>query len=492
MSELLTRLSVSLQAYRSRTAFCLGETSYTYTQFIAEISRIRQVLKQGDIAGQSIIGIAANDDVATYAAIIAVWLEGKAYVPLNPTVPEERNMNVIDQAGIRTIIGGIGGGYAARCAVIEIDSLPEARTDIDPKPIGEDTLAYILFTSGTTGIPKGVPITHGNLEGFIRAFDALGVGISEEDRCLQMFELTFDLSVFSYLVPLLNGASVYLIPGDRIKYGYIYTLMDEAEISFALMVPSILHYLRPYFDEMNFPKMRYSLFCGEALSLDVTEEWAQCVPNATIMNVYGPTEDTIFCTHYRYDRQDGNKAYNGILSIGRPLRGTDIIVVDEKNRELQPGQTGEVCLGGVQLTPGYWQNEEKNREAFFYKEAERFYKTGDIGKMDEAGDLLYLGRLDSQVKVQGFRVELSEIEYHSKEHIGRHHVAAIAFENQIGNTEIGLAIEAQPFDTDALLDYLKSKLPVYMLPTKFHFELSFPLNVNGKTDRKMLKKYFEQ
>ena len=146
------------------------------------------------------------------------------------------------------------------------------------------------------------------------------------------------------------------------------------------------------------------------------------------------------------------------------------------------------------MTPGYWKNEEKNKEAFFYTEYNgtntRFYKTGDLCAADEEGDIMYLGRIDSQIKVQGFRVELSEIEFFAKEYLKKINAVAIAFTNKIHNTEIGMVIESAEFDTKELLNYMKTKMPVYMIPTQMRFEKSFPLNTNGKIDRKILKEKF--
>ena len=365
-----------------------------------------------------------------------------------------------------------------------------------PKNISDEEAVYLLFTSGTTGQPKGVPITRANLTGFVTAFWKMGFNINENDRCLQMFELTFDLSVMSYLIPLLQGACIYTIPKDKIKYSHIYELMDEQKLTVALMVPSILNYLRPYFSEIDFPDMKYSLFCGEALSWDVTEEWSRCLPNAKIFNVYGPTEDTIFCTHYSFNRTDGNKSHHGILSIGKAMEGTKTVIIDESNQILPYGNIGQLCLGGIQLTPGYWNNEEKNREAFFYAHLngsnERFYKTGDLCLCDEEGDLLYLGRIDFQTKIQGFRVELSEIEYHAKTFLEKKiNVLAVAFADPIGNTEIGLVIESKRFEITSLRDYIKLKIPAYMIPRQIFFLDILPLNSNGKTDRKKLEALFK-
>jgi D-alanine--poly(phosphoribitol) ligase subunit 1 len=490
--SLFNELPDAISKYANLNAFLINDTFYSYADFAKTISFIRKAIEPLD---EKNLGLVANDDLETYAAIIALWLEGKAYVPISAETPRDRNEKVIKQAFLKTIIDSSTSPLFPELNTIESKKLPASAINLTPKPVSNDELVYILFTSGTTGEPKGVPITRANLEGFIAAFYALGFDITQNDRCLQMFELTFDLSVMSYLVPILKGACIYTIPKDKIKYSYIYELMEDRELTFSLMVPSILHYLRKYFKEIDLPKMRYSLFCGEALPLDLTEEWGNCLPNARIVNVYGPTEDTIFCTDYTYNRKGTNKSRNGVLSIGKAMVGTYTVIINENNEILPWGNTGQLCLGGVQLTPGYWHNEAKNKEAFFTAnyngKEERFYKTGDLCLFDDNGDIEYLGRIDFQIKIQGFRVELSEIEFYAKTFLEKINVAAIACTDPIGNTEIGLAVEAAAFNTTALQDFMKAKMPVYMIPKQIIFVPVFPLNSNGKTDRNELKKLLQ-
>ena len=492
--DLIYNIQKSIEDNYDGNAFCINNTYYTYKDFAQIMSNIRLVIQTSVKSSEINVGLITNDDIHTYASIIALWMEGKAYVPIHPDFPSGRNAMVVKQADISTILDSSADMIFSEYNTILTKQCKVSEIDLTPVPVSKDDLGDIFFTSGTTGIPKGVPITFGNLSSFIDAFWKLNYAIDNTDRCLQMFELTFDLSVVSYLAPVLKGACIYTIPKDEIKYSYIFELMEDHNLTFTLMVPSILHYLRPYFDEIDCPAMKYSLFCGEALPLDVTEEWSACIPNATIANVYGPTECTIFCTDYTYKRGEDNKTHNGILTIGKDMQNTLSIIVDEENNEVKHGKSGELCLSGEQLTPGYWKNEEKNKETFFYKEYNgkniRFYRTGDLCTVDKEGDILYLERVDFQVKIQGFRVELSEIEFHAKAVLNKINLVAIAFTNSIHNTEIGLVVESPIFETKELLEDLKTKLPQYMIPTQIKFAESFPLNTNGKTDRKKLKELF--
>ncbi|MDB2462849.1 AMP-binding protein [Algibacter sp.] len=492
--KLLNNLLNSITNNSSNNAFCINNRFYTYKELLHLISNIRDAIKFSVSKNENIVGLITNDDIETYASIIALWFEGKAYVPINPQFPIERNTKIIEQANLKSILDSSDIKVFNTYNSILTKNLNFTETNLPLVKVSNKNIAYIFFTSGTTGTPKGVPINFGNLSAFIKAHWALGHSLTKEDRCLQMFELTFDLSVVSYLAPLLKGACIYTVPKNEIKYSYIFELMEDHKLTYALMVPSILQYLRPYFDEINCPSMKYSLFCGEALPIEVTEEWSKCVPNATISNVYGPTECTIYCTEYTYRRGCENKNRNGILTIGKDMINTSTIIIDGDNNEVKLGEQGELCLSGKQLTTGYWNNEEKNKESFFFKkykgENTRFYKTGDLCCVDKDGDILYIGRVDFQAKIQGFRVELSEIEFHVRAALNKINAVALAFNNSTQNSEIGLILECDSLDTKKLLEYLKSKLPGYMIPTQIRFQNNFPLNTNGKTDRNKLKELF--
>lgn len=486
--KILNQFLAQTEKFSANHAFCIGQRFYSYQDFARTISRIRKAVQVAP--GNCMhIGIIANDDIETYAAIFAVWLEGRAYVPLHPQQSLERNREIISQAGIGLVISSDGEQPFTELPGIDCRDLEFDGFLLEPTPTPDSALAYILFTSGSTGKPKGVPLSRGNVGAFVDAFWDLGYRLDETDRVLQPFELTFDLSVMCYLIPVLKGACVYTVPANQIKCTYIAEILEEHAVTFALVVPTTVRYLRPYFDEIQLPALRYSLFCGEALPLDLVTEWSRCVPNARIDNVYGPTEDTIFCSCYTFLRAGGNKACNGILSIGRSMSSGELLIVDPKNQAVPVGEQGELCLAGAQLTTGYWNNPEKNMEVFFTgPQGQRFYRTGDICRADADGDMLYVGRLDSQVKIQGFRVELGEIEHHAREFLKNVNAVAVAFQNKMENTEIALFIETDAFEKLPLLDYLRTKIPYYMMPTHVGFNREFPLNSNGKIDRNVLKK----
>ncbi|EZH75329.1 AMP-dependent synthetase [Aquimarina atlantica] len=490
-------LQESIENHSDHNALCINHTFYTYHDFAIEISKIRNAIANTVEDTEKLIGLVTNDDLQTYASILALWLEGKAYVPVNPSTPIERNSKVFELTETRYVIDSSETSIYKNYKVIASGALDAANINLKPKEVSGDQLAYILFTSGTTGLPKGVPITFDNVNALVNAIDAEPeFNLVPSDRCLQMFELTFDFSVVTYLFPFLSGSCIYTIPKGAIKYFYIFKLIKEQKLTVLTMVPSIINYLRPYFLEINAPDVRYCSFGGGALHSDIAKEWSECLPNCKIFNYYGPTEFTVYSGFYPYHKETHQKAHNGIIAIGTPQEDTLYLVVNEDNEEVPVNVTGELCLGGPQITPGYWKNEERNAQSFFVREEngkkQRYYKTGDLCFKDEEGDFLYVGRADFQVKIRGYRVELAEVEFHAKAKSERKvNMVALDITNALGNAELGLAIESEEFDTEKIFNYMKTKMPDYMIPGHVRFIKEFPHSINGKINRKELRTYFD-
>ena len=494
---MLDLLKNSCEIFPERNSFFINETFYSYRQFADGISKVRSVLEE-EIAGHKLVGILIDDQFSfeTYTSIFGVLFCGSGFVPININDPTDRIKIISDQCELRVILSTfrvpkiheIEKNCNVKCLITA--QLPDSEINLALPHYNENQIAYVLFTSGSTGVPKGVQINWKNVNALMDSFFSLGYLVDENDRFLQMFDLAFDFSIMCYFIPLSIGACVYTISTEGIKYSNVYTTLEDHKITFAAMVPSFLSYLRPYFSEILLNDLKYSFFCGEALFDDITAEWAECVPNALIQNAYGPTEATVFCTIYNWQRGETHRKHiNGTVPIGKPILNTEIIIVDDELNELPAGHKGELCIAGGQLTIGYLKTED-NRQAFFTKKINdkeiRFYRTGDLAYFDGDGDLNFLGRADNQIKLHGFRIELGEIEFHARKFTYPNDVVAVFYKNKLGIERIHLFVEGYKNEVSKLHEFLEANLPYYMIPNNISIIDTFPLNKNGKVDRKGL------
>ena len=479
-----------------RPSFFIGNNSFSYKELFDYVLSIASELNSCE---DSVIGLYATDDIRTYASIIALWYIGKAYVPLNPNQPRERHQEVLSSSGAQLILSS-DNSYEAGINNVEVlytggitYNESQNRNDIPFKEVSDSELAYILFTSGSTGKPKGVPITRGDLAAFIDSMNNIGLDITAEDRCLQPFDLTFDFSVSSYVIPLVKGACIYTIPNKATKFTYIAELLEEHHLTVLQMVPSMIRNLLPYMDEVDASSVRYNILCGEALTGKVIRPWHEANQRMVSYNMYGPTEDTVFCTYYLINKDNINNLLtaNDIVSIGKTFKNNGVLLVDENNAEItEPNIEGELCLCGEQLTPGYWKNDKENAEKFFEKDGKRYYRSGDICYYAEDGNLMYVSRKDFQVKINGFRVELGEIENRYAAISGGMYSVVLPYTNAQGNTELAIVIEGKEYEYKEHQTALANALPAYEVPAKWLFIRSIPLNQNGKVDRKAIRKEF--
>jgi amino acid adenylation domain-containing protein len=489
------KLLDALKQNAERPVFLFGETYFNYRQLSNRVSQLQFYFLKNNPGAQS-IGIIANNDFDTYAAIVACICSGITYVPIEPTHPDERNNHVVELSSLDIIYcsdpASLSKNFYQQHVLKILPQVFETNNFQEPFLKSSSNPVYILFTSGTTGLPKGVPITVQNLSAFVFNIDRIGIKVTNEDRFLQAFDLTFDASVFSYLIPLLYGACIYPLRKGPVKYIPAIELIETNAITHVFTVPSFIGYLEPFFKEINLPTVKHWIFCGEALQTKHVEGWQRCLPNAKIFNHYGPTEATVFCTSYLCN-SEVIKDENGIICIGKPFDGTFFVLFDDGNNPVNENFTiGELCIAGRQLTSGYVNNARENQVKFFEYDGLIYYRTGDLCLKDSSGDYFFKGRNDSQIKINGFRVELCEIEYVAQKINGVKEAVAI-FDNLEGSDRIILFLVGEVmFAKSEVLSFLEKDLPDYMLPAEVTFIKGIPYNLNGKTDKKRLMKIYSQ
>ena len=490
MLQIITQI---FQQYSDKSAFCIAGQRYSYEELGCYVAGIRVLLQQTK-PDAHFINLISYDSIETYASILAIWLEGYAFVPLSPTSPKERNTNIINQVESNWVLSSERDFEKVidteNIRFISTQNKKNKRPNWSFTERDKDQIICMLFTSGSTGLPKGVPYTSINIHTTMDAFLAQDYQLNHQDRFLQMFELTFDMSLLSYLSAWYHGAEIYTVGYDQVKYLKAYQLIQEHELTFVVMVPSTLNFLRPYFKQMQLPSVKYSLIGGEPFYPDLAEDWMACLPNATVINISGPCETTMLCVSYELSRDfSKNKSHKNKLAFGYTWKNTTSILVDDNLNQVENGQEGELCFAGSNVMNGYWKLPEKNKTVFFEKEIDgkkhHFYRSGDMAFLDEEGTLHTCGRKDHQHKILGYKVELGEIEQLSRSFTNNNSIAVVS-ELENGVDVIYLFVENDHLQNDELMSFLQKKLPPYMIPKVIKGLASFPTTISGKVDRNQL------
>jgi len=459
-----------------------------------------------------------------FAGVLGALLAGNGYVPLNRTFPTERTEVMFERSESRSIIVDMGSvpqlgrlldradspllvilphgpdmsGYREqwpRHTFFGLGDLYSSESWREPGTT-PDAIAYVLFTSGSTGIPKGVMVTHRNVTSYLD-FMVDRCAITEQDRLSQMFDLTFDLSVFDMFMAWERGACV-CCPSQKtlIKPG---KFIRDMELTIWFSVPSTVAFMKQLgmLKPCQYESLRLSLFCGEPLPVSSVSAWLGAAPNSILENLYGPTELTIACTFYQWDqlRSPGESELE-IAPIGYPNPGMNVLVADQDLKEVAPGEEGELLMNGPQMSLGYWKDPEKTAAAFVIPsgKSEVYYRTGDrVRRPIGNRPLTHLGRTDFQVKVLGHRVELGEIEAVVRRISGLDGVIAVGWPvTSSGCGGIEVFVEGEVKEKAGLRDAVASALPEYMVPKRFHCMDRLPRNVNDKFDRKAVLKLLEE
>lgn len=511
----------SAETFPERPALEVGDQTYSYAALAERATAMAATLaREVPQADPPLTAVFAHRSPSAFAGILAALLRGHGYVPLNRSFPVSRTRDMLDRSGARTLI--VDGeseaqldelltGVASRLCVllpdrasaaayrsrwprhsfVAADDLEDGAAWGGSPPASPGSIAYLLFTSGSTGVPKGVMVTQRNVLHFVGVVADL-YGISEHDRFSQTFDTTFDLSAFDMFVPWSRGACVCCLPPSVLMNPGRFIAAKGLTVWFS--VPSTAFFMQRLgtLKPGRFLTLRWSLFCGEALPAGIAGAWAEAAPNSVVENLYGPTEVTIACTRYRWDpRSSPAECEGGIVPIGEPLPGTTARVVDERMLEVAPGCDGELILTGPQVAAGYWRDSGRTAKAFVVPPgcSEIHYRTGDRVRRPATGkDLRYLGRFDQQVQVLGHRVELGEVEAALRECAGETMAVALGWPLSERGAEGVVAFLAprEALDVEAVRACLARRLPGYMVPREIHLLTEFPLNGNGKIDRKQL------
>lgn len=482
-----------------RPALVIDGETWTYADLVGAASALAgQLHEPGRDKSQPVTAVMAQRHASSYIGILAARLAGHAYVPLNVNHPRQRNATILQSSGATRVICG----DRARKSLGEILEAADCEPDVldcgESKALFEtagvdvipmrnqsiDDLAYILFTSGSTGNPKGVPIQNAQLEAYLRAAGEL-VGVRAEDRFSQTFELTFDLSVHDLFLCWENGATLVVASEKELRMPSEYIRRHEITCWFS--VPSLAYQVRLQEDlePGAFPSLRSSLFCGEALPTVVAREWAEAAPNSIVENWYGPTEATIACSRYIVDDRE---IADDTVPIGRAFDRMELRVLDDELAPCRLGVPGELFLAGDQVATGYLNDPEKTAASFLtLPDGKRAYRTGDRAALGDDGNVRFLGRVDNQVKVRGFRIELGEVEAALRSASGGLNAVALTWPAgaEIA-TSIVAALETPQIETTAILDGASGSLPEYMIPSAVFCVPEFPKNASGKIDRRGL------
>ena len=467
-------------------------TELTYAALDAEADGVAAALRASGVGLEDRVGVLAERSAGVAVALLAVLKAGAAYVPLDPAYPARRLDFMTRDAGCRVIVGdarvrarvGWPADPAPAPGPVWVDLTASEAGAAGPAPSGDGrTLAYVMYTSGSTGDPKGVLVEHRSVLRLVLAASYLELGV--DDRLLQTGSLGFDASTLEVWGALLNGGTVCFAPGDTLlRAPALRAAIEQLGVTVMWVTASLLNQLVES-DEPTFERLRVLLTGGERLSVSHMAALRTQFPGLTLINGYGPTENTTFTACHHID-----EVGPGEIPIGRPVTNTTVYLLDDRGGLCPVGVPGELCTGGDGLARGYLNAPGLTAERFVPHPAlsgARVYRTGDRGRWRLDGMLEYLGRRDAQVKVRGFRIEPGEVEARLLVHPAVSSAAVVARRTTVGTWELAAYYTGDgetPVST--LTAHLAETLPSHMLPAELACLPALPLTRSGKVDRRRL------
>ncbi len=477
------------------TAVRSGADALTYRELDWRADRLARYLVAKGLGREERVGLLLPRGVDMITGMLAVWMSGGAFVPLDPEYPADRLSYVVADSGVRVVLGTEASLADVPSGVAHVVALDDAavRDAVERQyypglaPVTDlSRLAYVIYTSGSTGRPKGVAVSH---RGLVNLAEALRspLGMDEGVTALQFASFSFDAAILDIATTLAAGGTLAIATSEeRTESQALADMIRAANVTVASVVPSLLGVLEPE----SVPGVTNWVLGAERLTADLASRWTR---QAKVYNTYGPTEATVITTTTAAPISADITPEDQAPAIGRPLANTRVYVLDSFLRPVSEGVTGELYVTGPGLARGYVGRPDLTAERFVAcpfgaEPGERMYRSGDLARWTDQGELEFVGRADAQVKIRGHRIELGEIEAALSTHETVREAAVIAREDRPGDKRLVayLVAEDQEIDAQAVRDHVGAALPDYMVPATVMVLDAMPLTVNGKVDRKAL------
>ncbi len=479
--EIIERIDHWGRSTPDRAAHISGGRTLTYGELCRRSDALAARLA-ASLPEKSPVVVLGHKEPELPIAYLGAIKSGRAYVPVDTAVPPQRIGRIVAASGATLTL-----------TPEKIAELSDGREPAPPFRLVPDDHYYIMFTSGSTGEPKGVPITYGCLQSFLRWILAEHAFEEGREVFLNVVPYSFDVSLMDTYPALVTGGTVNSVTKDDVaNTRRLYQLLGGSAVTTWVSTPSFAQMclVEPSFNRGMLPQLRRFLFCGETLAPEIAALLLDRFPDAEVWNTYGPTEATVATTSIRITRPILDRF--AALPIGRPMPGTRVVVMDEQGREVAAGERGEIIIAGPNVSPGYLNRPDLVEKAFFRLDGHRAYRTGDWGRCRD-GMLFFEGRIDNQIKLHGHRIELADVEANLRALPGVRDAVVLPVVKQgvVDSLAAFVILNERPPRSDFQLAselklQLTERLPSYMIPRKFSFPESFLMNLNGKADRSKL------